>query len=272
MVYDIGARTSLSVGWGHFYQSQKIHDLQVEDGLTQFQSPERSEHRTLGIRHGFRNGLALQATAYQKRVTDPRVRFENLFDPYGFFPEAQNDRVRLEPTRAESRGLELGVEGPSGTNLGWWAHYALGTTEDEIDGAWAPRSWDQRHTVGFGVSYRLRRWWELGLAGTFHSGRPTTSVRVEDVVFPDGSPGFAPALGERNGQRLPAFHRVDLRASRLLQLKRMQFRFFLDIANVYNQANPTGIYQLDVTPDGELTVRETSGLPRITRFGVNWRF
>src|SRR5437764_228131 len=71
-----------------------------------------------------------------------------------------------------------------------------------------PRAWDQRDTATFNLDYRLGARWNFDVAGVYHSGWPTTpigGVFIRNV--------FHTVLGAYNSDRLPAYRRVDLRAS-----------------------------------------------------------
>ncbi|MCP4661119.1 MAG: TonB-dependent receptor, partial [bacterium] len=68
LVYALGRASALRVAWGRFYQSQRLYELQVEDGETAFHDAERAEHRIIGWEHTFGHGLVLSIDAYQREV------------------------------------------------------------------------------------------------------------------------------------------------------------------------------------------------------------
>ena len=68
-----------------------------------------------------RGGLAVvRVEAFERRIAAPRPRYENLFEPFEPFDEGELDRVRIEPERSTSRGLELFVAGRAGERPDWW--------------------------------------------------------------------------------------------------------------------------------------------------------
>lgn len=291
-VYVITPRTTARAGWGHFSQPQKLHELQVEDGIDRFVPTERAEHRLVSVAQELSRGLRAEVTLYQKRVRDVSPRFENLFDPFGFFPEAARDRVRVAADLARAEGLEVVVQrlarvsDGTGNGLGrvwptsWRAAYSLARVEDRIDGGWVPRSWDQRHALNAGVDWTLGPGWGLTLAATIHSGRPTTPVGgtvVEDVAGGlEGSPALTPIFGARNSERLPAYARADLRISRSIAIRGSDLRGTLTVTDLFNQGTSCCIADVIFVPgpDGTLTAsrRLRDGLPRLVTFGVSWRF
>ena len=158
--------------------------------------------------------------------------------------------------------------------MSWWAHYTRGSADEEIGGRRVPRAWDQRHAFAFGLGYVLRDRWSFSVAGTYRSGRPTTAIGAKTVEQPDGSVEVVPVPGPRNQERLPVFHRLDLQVSRLIPLRRMRFRLYVDVTNVYGHDNPIPGYQVTRLPDGHLDVLpvERFALPRIVTLGLNWTF
>ncbi len=239
--------------WGHYNQSQRTYELQVEDGETDVFEVEQSEHYLLGFEHLFEldgpSSMALRLEAYRRDIDNPRPRYENLYEPLNTFPEAEPDRIRIAPERSRSEGVELFLRGRNGSRFGWFFNYSLASVEDEIDGIQVPRSYDQRHTVNIDLDYLLGKHWRLNVAWSFHTGQPTTPLTLEPVEDEDGELVFEPVLGELNSVRLPDYHRVDLRASRTWEIGGgRKLGFFVDIQNVFDRNNVAGF---DVEIDDE---------------------
>ncbi|MEE9229690.1 MAG: TonB-dependent receptor [Acidobacteriota bacterium] len=274
ILYNIGDRSAIRVGWGRFYQSQGINELQVEDGISDFHPTQLSEHRIISFEHNFISGLHLKLNAYSKKISDPRPRYENLFDPFELFPEASGDRVLIAPDRAEASGIEVFLKSKSGTRFSWWANYALASVEDEIDGEWVPRSWDQRHAFNFGLNLRPNPKWTINLAGIYHSGWPTTAVGAEVVEDEDGLLEAELFLGPRNAERFSDYYRLDTKVSRHIPLKTGRLTFYVEVLNVFNQLNPCCVDDVDaeLRPDGSVRVirDEEYGLERLPTFGIIW--
>jgi len=273
--YALGARTTLRAGWGYFSQAPKIHELQVEDGVTDFFRPQRAEHRLVGIEHVLFDRYRLEASLYQKLMDDPSPRFENAWDPGGFFPEAGNDRLRIDPIRGRAEGLELSARSAGNGRVQWRASYALARAEDEIDGAWVPRSWDQRHSVDLGVRWTPAERWSVSLSGDLHSGQPTTPLGSASSTPTDGVE-VDPIPGARNSARLPDYVRLDAGVGRLFTVRGTTLRTFLNVTNVLDRENVCCVERLRVVPlnDGSTTVEPVyrNGLPRLVTAGVSWTF
>lgn len=265
LAWRLGERSVLRAAWGRFHQSQRPYELQVEDGETTLARAERSEHMVVGYEAlPAANALGLEAVRVElfgRAIADPRPRYENLLEPLNIFQEVEPDRVRIAPERSTARGVELLLRGRQGPRFDWWLAYSYARVEDRLAGEWVPRSLDQPHTAVLDLNFRLPRRWSLNLAWRYHSGWPTTPVGArlipdpeepdepEEPEDPEGEEATAglaeegalvAVFGSLNSDRLPAYHRLDLRASRTWELRRSRLTFFVDVQNLYDRRNLAG--------------------------------
>lgn len=279
LAWRLRERSVLRAAWGHFHQSQRPYEMQVEDGEERLQPAERSEHLVVGVESILgpnRLGLtAVRLELFQRRINDPRPRFESLLEPLNFFPEIEPDRVRIAAESSRSRGVELLVRGEGGDRLDWWFAYSYARAEDRIAGVEVPRSLDQPHTLSLDVNVRLPRAWNLNAAWRYHSGWPTTPVEARLVADPEDAEGetqLTAFFGPLNSERFPVYHRLDLRMSRRWDTRRGGLTFFVDVQNVYDRENLAGF---DASLDEEAGVVELEeehwpGL--FPSLGVSWEF
>ncbi|MDP9192160.1 MAG: TonB-dependent receptor [Acidobacteriota bacterium] len=266
VVWTASSRTSVRAAWGLFHQPQAIHELQVDDGVTDYQPAQRSEHRVLGIEHSFR-GVDARLELYDKALTHLRPRYVNLYDRLLLFPELRADRIRIAPDRGHARGAELLVRSDATQPLSGWMSYTLARVTDRLDGRDVPRDWDQRHAMTFSVNLQRGSKWNFNVAGTWHSGWPTTPVlaRVEGTQL-------LTELGPRASTRLPAYQRLDFRASRTAGA----FSFFVELFNVLGRENVTRVntftFQQDATGAVTAIPVTESVIGVLPSFGVTWRF
>ena len=261
------ASTAVRVAWGIVHQAPRIDELQVEDGITAYGDAQRSVHRIIGVEQRLPRGMHARLELYDKAIDSPRARYENLFDGLLLFPELRADRVRIAPDRGRARGAELLVRTDSARPLSGWISYTNASVTDEFDGESVPRAWDQRHAATFTVNYRRGNVWNFNLAGTWHTGWPATPISAR---LQNGR--VVTSLAARNSERLPSYHRVDLRATRTVA----NFDFFVELFNVLNHANVsrTDRFDFNVAADGAVTpIRVTESiLGVVPSFGVTWRF
>lgn len=278
IAYDFGKHTVIRMGWGKFHQTQGIHRLNAGDGDELFYPAELAEHFIIGMEHAFWSGFNLRIEGYQKRLSSLRPRYYNF---RGFtlnpFAEIHPDRIRIEPERGESKGIEIYLKQDMFGKFRWWASYGYAVAEDRINGAVVPRNFDQRHTIYLDVSYQANSKWRLNAAWQYHSGWPFTESTVTIIKqWPDGYYNYEWAPGPLNAGRLPAYHRMDIRASRFFQTSRGRISAFFEIRNIYNRRNIREYkYRFLNFPDGDYIVRRDGTerfLPVLPSFGVIWEF
>ncbi len=258
--WEISQTTSVRAHWGRFHQTDEVHELKVEDGLTAFPEAQRSDHFIIGADHFFGNGLALRLEWFRKLQDDPRPHFENLLDPMSLLPEISPDRVQIAPSEAEILGAELSLisEGPE---LRWWAAIAWSEAQDRVDGVDVARSWDQTWAASGGMDW-TRGTWRFGAVGSVREGWPTTQVQ-------------GTTLGERNGKRLPTRATIDLRAERRKPLAVGSFVLTFELTNALNIGN-TCCFELLSADDGSggvtFSTKQSDWLPVVPSIGVLWEF
>jgi outer membrane receptor protein involved in Fe transport len=202
-----------------------------------------------------------------------RPRFENLFDPLALIPELQADRVRIAPSNARSRGLEVSIDYTSGP-LSWWASYTRSEVYDTVNGIREPRSWDQRDALLAGLSWN-RNDWDLSLAANIHSGWPTTDLMLVDSTDSAGEPISVAVPGPRNTARYPSYSSLDARISRRFRVGKGTITAFLEVANIFDGQNVCcRDYDLveDATGEDALELSDDYWLPRLPAIGILWEF
>jgi len=273
-IWHLGKRSELRLGLGDSYQSQRINELQVEDGVTEFVPAELSRQADLTFQHGFERGFGFRMDLYYRRLTDVQPHYENTLDTLELFPEAEPDRVLVAPDESTLRGMELLLSSASSKRFNWWVSYTLSEAEDDIAGVDVPRSWDQRHAGRFLLGYRPSSQWLFSLSGSVHTGWPLTPVTGEVVTLPDGSLDIDESLGPRNSERLSAYARLDLKVSRTFTTRSGRLRLDLDVLNLTDRRNACCVdeFIFSLNPDGTITEqREIDNWLGITpSFTVVW--
>jgi len=258
--WQLSPSTSLRAHWGRFHQTDDVHEMKVEDGLTAFPEAQMSDHLIAGLDHRFGNGLAARVEWFSKRQTEPRPHFENLLDPLSVVPEVAPDRVMIAPDSAEIRGAELSLVSES-ARLSWWASLAWSEATDTIEGDRSPRSWDQTWAVIAGFDW-IRGSWRYGAIASAHRGWPTTRV-------------LGTSLGERNAARFPARVGLDLRAEYRKPLAVGSLAVTIEVTNAVNAGN-TCCQELVSAPDGSggtmFSTTRSNWLPVVPSVGVLWEF
>jgi len=274
-VYDFGLANEWRAAWSVVYQPQAANELQVEDNITQFFEPERSEQFVIGYTRRFKRGMTLRVDVYEKNYSHLRARFENLLDPIQLIPEGAADRVRIDAPEARAHGVEVTFRRDAERGLSGWVSLSIAEARENVEGDWQSRSWEQEQTLAFGSSWTGTHW-NVSLAGLFHSGTPTTFIGIETTPLPGGGTGVAGVVGERNADHMAPYTRVDLRANRDVQLRNSKLSLYLEVTNLLNSRNECCVenYHLEPGRNNSVFLDTEIGyyLPMLPSFGIQWEF
>jgi outer membrane cobalamin receptor len=269
LVYEVGKATRIRTSWSRHQQFQGINELQVEDGIDEFEPAQKVDHMIVGLEQDLAAGYSLRVEGYRKDYRDLRPRYESLYDPLSLVPELRWDRVRIAPDSARAEGIEWLVTRKGDDPWNGWLNYTWSRVRDEVDSADVPRSWDQTHSVGGGLTWSDRGW-QVTLAGSYHTGWPTTPVRLvtdaESAVV---------EFGQRNSARFKDYSSIDLRVSRAFTLPRGDLTLFAEVTNTFDRRNPCCVdFSLGTAGDGsaQLDREYRHWLPLVPSIGVLWRY
>jgi len=239
------ADTVVSAGWGR--HNQFPAGDQVIGGIG---NPSlwhlRATHSVLGVSQQFGEGWSWRVEAYQKKfsdfvVADPVLNYAN-------------------GASGESRGLELLLKKEATSKLSGWFSLSLSRARRQNDrtGEAFPFDFDQPVIASLVAQYKLSDRWLLGSRWSYHTGSPDTPI-VDADSYPDGRP--RPVYGGLNSERLPAYHRLDVRGDFILSPK---YRFYGEVINAYARKNVSGYsYSADYSSRKPVTQ-----LPLLVSFGV----
>ena len=149
-----------------------------------------------------------------------------------------------------------------------WISYTLSRSErrGSTDEEWALFNLDQTHILTAVASYDVGWGVTAGLRFQLVSGVPRTPILGS--VYDADTNSFDPVLGAAQSDRNPAFHQLDLRVDKLFTFDTFKLTAYLDLQNVYNQANTEfTAYSYDFSESAVI-----SGLPILPSLGVKAEF
>jgi hypothetical protein len=264
--YRIDPDTVLRASLGRLSQTQRPDELQVEDGDNVFHRAEFAMQSVLSVERRLTHRIQLHLEAFDKQISHPRPRFENLLDPIALLPEIEVDRVRIQPSSSRAVGAEFSLRWSAAEHWAGWVNYSRSEVTDVINSKIVPRSWDQRDAAAVGVAWRSSPWL-LSTNANWHTGWRRNRLHV--VSF--DPPVFD--LVDLNSRNWPAYFSLDTRATWTHPLPKGEIELFGEVDNVTNHANPCCT---DVQFQGEmqrpLLERTTSlWLPRFALVGATWK-
>jgi outer membrane cobalamin receptor len=139
--------------------------------------------------------------------------------------------------KGRSYGLELYIKKKYGSFTGWIS-YTLSRTENKIEGinnfSWYPMKYDKTNELSVITIYKLGQRLTISGVWTYATGNAVTFPSGKYIL--DNNP--VPWFTERNGYRMPAYHRMDLSLT-LNGKNRKKFKSSWDLSvyNLYNRYN-----------------------------------
>ncbi|MBL7741607.1 MAG: TonB-dependent receptor [Chitinophagaceae bacterium] len=196
--------------------------------------PEISDQVSVGYYQDmFDKKLELSVETYYKTMQN-QIDYRDGADIF-----ANSDAIESQLLFGKGRayGIEWLLKKKSGKLTGWLA-YTLSKTEKKIIGInndrWYNARQDRTHEVAVVGSYQLNSKWTVSANWVFYTGDavtfPAGKYRINDrTVF---------YYTERNGYRMPDYHRLDLGATWLLkQKKRFSSELTFSLYNAYGREN-----------------------------------
>lgn len=286
-VYRLSPDLALSGSWAE--ARQPVH-LVVRNGLslptdTWFPATEK-------IKPGFSRQVSLGALGsidegtWDWSVETYYKSLGNLYefaDTASFSPFVQVEEQLVEGS-GEAYGIELFLQKKIGDFTGW-VGYTLAETRrtfaDLNDGKPFNPRYDRRHDAKVVLMYQLGESWDFGMTWVYGTGQaytvPTGKYIMVDPEYPDSYywDHTRNRYTERNGFRLPAYHRLDVNFSHTFEWFALPWRLSLNVYNVYNRRNVFSWYlSSDYDDNGEVrpVIKQLTLFPIIPTFGLSFEF
>jgi len=267
-------RTKLAVlaAVGLFHQDPQIQRFIPEVGGNPAISHERALHTSLGLNWRIRSSLSVEATGFYKQlwalvVGTSRVlwrdgKVESEFQANVGLGRVYGGELLIKKNADNDCPRFLKLE----KCFGWISYTLMRSERKDPADPWRLFSFDQTHILTVVISGLWKRGWQVGLRFRLVSGNPTTAFR--GGIFNADRNSYLPVFGQRNGDRLPLFHQLDLRVDKKWVFKKWILSLYLDIQNVYNyQATEFVLWNFNYTQSTTL-----NGLPIIPSLGIKGEF
>jgi hypothetical protein len=195
--------------------------------------PEASNQYAIGY---FRN---LEDNNYEFSV---ELYYKDLLNQVDYIKGAQltlnaNVESQLIYGKGRAYGLELFIKKKYG-KLNGWVGYTLARSERKFEGInngnWYPAKQDRTHDISVVSVYELAKNWTLSATWVYNTGNA--------VTYPKGAYLIGDRLvflyTERNGNRMPAYHRLDLGVTKQFNKKgEYESNLTFSLYNAYGRDN-----------------------------------
>ncbi len=252
--WQAAPRTLLAAGWGKYHQFPDGSQV-----IDQFGNPNlsnlRGRHAVLGVKQTYDQGWSLSSDFYYKTLEDLVVS-DDVFQ-------------YLNTGEGQAYGLELLLKKDLTQRFSGWIATSLSRSErtNNVTGETFRSNYDQPVIVNLVASYKINKDWTFGAKWRYNSGSPYTPI-VGSVLRPGTTDQYLPVYGQINAERLPGYHRLDLRLGRDYRFNTWKLNTYVELINAYNNKN-IGDYRYN----NDYTAREpVYQLPLIFSFGLQGEF
>lgn len=203
--------------------------------------PQTSDQYSIGYFRNFKdNAIEFSVETFYKdlnNITDFTDNAEIFFN---------SDLITvIRQGKSWAYGAEFSAQKKTGKFTGF-VSYTLSKVERKVpdvnNGQAFPANYDRRNAVNVAATYDLNEKWSFGANFTYSTGRPITvpsgKYEINGIYYPD-------VVSQRNGYRLPAYHRADISATLNPQNhknRRWQGQWVFSLYNMYSRKNPFSMY------------------------------
>jgi hypothetical protein len=254
----LGANVELVAGTGVYRQFPDFNEVEGLRGTPDL-APERAWHADVGVSRRLGTSMRAQAVWYRRYADDgiqlPRDDWQIV---NGQLSPPLVDTRYVNALWLRASGIELLLQRRSPNGLSGLVTYSYGRAREEnrLTGEVYDADFDQRHALALYAQFRISE--RTAVAAKFHT---STNFPIAGYVgefgataerpVPDDAPELYAVSAAPNGARLPAYARLDLRATRTFVFTRRRLTLFVELMNVTGKTNwrATGGF---ITPDGEI--------------------
>lgn len=228
---------------------------------------QKSYQGAAGLAYTHFTGIEVSLEGYYKTMDNVLEYKEGA----SFFNPGSNWEDKVEIGKGKSYGGELFFQKKKGRVTGLMG-YTLSWTKRQFDnlngGKEFPYRYDRRHDFKIAAIYELAKNVEVSAEWIYGTGNAIT-LPVGYYTGPDGS--NVQVYGDRNGYRMPAYHRADVSIKFSKQRKNWERAWVISAYNVYNRRNPFYIYS-STNSQGNAVFKQMSLFPIIPSISYQFKF
>jgi hypothetical protein len=231
--------------------------------------PELCDQVSLGYFRNFKENMFEFST---------EVYYKSMLNQIDYKNGAQlnfNQTVESQLLMGKGRayGIEFFLKKKFGRFNGWIG-YTLARTEKQIDGinngGWYPAKQDRTHDISVVGIYELTKKWTISATWVYYTGNA--------VTFPSGKYEVSGQVQyyytERNGYRMPAYHRLDIGATyQAKKTERFESSWNFSVYNAYGRENAYTItFQQDPNDPTKTQALQTTLFRWVPSITYNFKF
>jgi len=240
--YKLDERTTLKaafIGANQFLHLVARTDLSLPTDMwfpsTASIPPAWGLQYVLGAARDFQDGMYTASVEGYYRSMRNLLEFrDNAY--FSIFAPIEQELTRGDGT---GYGVEMFVQKRKGAFTGWLGYtlaWSDRTFPELNSGKTFPPRYDRRHDISLVVNYRLGSSWELTGVWVYGTGQAFTFPVAQYSLDP-----YSPVMlyyTDKNGYRLPSYHRMDLNFSHSFTWFGWAWKASINVYNAYNSMNP----------------------------------
>jgi len=269
----LDSKSSIKAGYHRMYQylhlisnTTSASPLDIWSPSGPFKAPQRADQISVGYFRNFSNNK------YEFSVEGYYKSLDNLVD---FVDGAQllfNENLETELLTGTGRayGLEFQLRKKKGRFNGWLS-YTLARAEKKIEGInngnYYAANFDKTHDLSLTGMYKYNKRVSFSANFVYATGQPTT--------YPSGRYEYSGLVlanySQRNKDRLPDYHRLDISMTLKSKAKRkLESQWIFSLYNVYNRKNSSSVSFREKSSDvqGKETATGLSEAVSLSFFGI----
>ena len=232
--------TRINFSTGIYYQSPAYLWIIGDEINTQLKNM-RVNQFILGFDHYIDADELIKVEGFYKDYSDYPVSVIRSYlimaNTGAGFGDENYESFGLEPLVADGTGRTRGVEVSLQKKLSDTPYYGIASFTYSVadytplDNVERIGSYDQTWIVSLSGGYKINPEWEVNLQFRYSTGQPYTPFN------PDGTQD----VSDFNSLRFPVNHSLDLRVDKLWYFNGWSLITYIDIQNIYNRNNITGV-------------------------------
>jgi CarboxypepD_reg-like domain len=237
---EIIKNLNLRTAWGIYYQPDNFEKLKSFEGQTTPSAiNSKCIHYTASLDYKL-NNTNFKIDGYLKEYL--RLTDDFRFDVYNRIPFIIDKSFNT--TRGKSKGIEFTMRQKYGKDNVLSISYALAkSTIRDAQYQETYRNFDRRHSFTVNSILNLQKHWSLSFLWMFYTGEPYTPYDISFIgVNDENTEIFFYETMKKNSARTPNFNTLDFRISKTWNFKRAQMNIYLNVMNLFNRENVTGMY------------------------------
>lgn len=240
--YPLTVITNLNFSTGIYHQMPSYIWLIADKSNSDLKSIKVNQY-ILGFDHQLNDDALLKIEGFIKDYTNyptSKIRPYLVLANTGAGLSGSDDNFSsfgLEPLVSKGFGISRGLEFSIQKKLSDTPYYGIfsltyvKTNFTSLDGINRDGTYDQNWIINLSGGYKISKYWEVSTKFRFASGRPYTPYQNNGVQL----------VADYNSRRLKSAHSLDVRVDRRWNFTAWSLITYLDIQNVYNQKNLSGI-------------------------------